>query len=162
MMGLARAAAFVLAALLLAGAGTRFALSQERAAAQQPAAACRAGDFRVVLDVGHTAEVPGAISAHGIPEFLFNLRLAESAKQKLVEAGFDRTALLVTDRKPPLGLFERVWHANKLGADLFIAIALACLFFEIIKSARVGMKSMTVTAPSAVSNSVSRISVSAR
>ena len=122
MTGPARPAAIVLAALLLAGAGTRFALSQERAPAQPPAAACRAGDFRVVLDVGHTAEVPGAISAHGIPEFLFNLRLAENVKQKLVEAGFDKTALLVTDRKPPLGLFERVWHANRLGADLFIAI----------------------------------------
>jgi len=122
MMGPARAVAIVVAALSLMCASARLALSEERAPAAAPAAACRAGDFRVVLDVGHTAEVPGAISAHGIPEFLFNLRLAEDIKQKLVEAGFDKTALLVTDRKPPLGLFERVWHANKIGADLFIAI----------------------------------------
>lgn len=118
MMGPARAATMVVAALSLACAGARLALSEEHA----PAASCRPGDFRVVLDVGHTAEVPGAISAHGIPEFLFNLRLAEDVKQKLGEAGFDKTALLVTERKPPLGLFERVWHANKLGADLFISI----------------------------------------
>ena len=119
-MASARVAAIILVVLSLACVGARFALSEERAPA--PAASCRAGDFRLVLDVGHTAEVPGAISAHGIPEFLFNLRLAEDAKQKLVEAGFDKTALLVADRKPPLGLFERVWHANKLGADLFISI----------------------------------------
>jgi N-acetylmuramoyl-L-alanine amidase len=117
-----RAAALVLAALPLASAGAPFALSQERAPARAPAPSCQAGDFRVVLDVGHTAEVPGAISAHGIPEFLFNLRLAEDAKRKLVEAGFGKTALLVTDKAPPLGLFERVWRANKLDADLFIAI----------------------------------------
>ena len=118
----ARAGAVGLATLALLCAGARLALSQEGAATPAPASACRAADFRVVLDVGHTAEVPGAISAHGIPEFLFNLRLAEDAKQKLVEAGFDKTALLITDKAPPLGLFERVWHANKLGADLFIAI----------------------------------------
>ena len=116
-----RTAAAVFAAVSLA-CGAGLARSEERASTPAPVAACRAGDFRVVLDVGHTAEVPGAISAHGIPEFLFNLRLAEDAKQKLVEAGFDKTALLVTDKAPPLGLFERVWHANKLGADLFIAI----------------------------------------
>jgi N-acetylmuramoyl-L-alanine amidase len=121
-MVLARAAATVLAALSLACAGARLAASEERASAQAPAAACRAADFRVVLDVGHTAEVPGALSAHGIPEFLFNLRLAEGIKQKLVEAGFDKTALLVVDKAPPLGLFERVWSATKRGADLFISI----------------------------------------
>ena len=120
MMGPARVVAIIVVALSLVCAGASLALGEERAPA--PAAVCRAGDFRVVLDVGHTAEVPGAISAHGIPEFLFNLRLAEDAKQKLIEAGFDKTALFITDRKPPLGLFERVWHANKLGADLFVAI----------------------------------------
>jgi N-acetylmuramoyl-L-alanine amidase len=122
MMGPARVAAAVVAALLLACAGARPAWSEERAPAQPPTASCRAADFRVVLDVGHTAEVPGAISAHGIPEFLFNLRLAEDAKQALVNAGFDNTALFVTDKAPPLGLFERVWFAEKFRADLYIAI----------------------------------------
>lgn len=117
-----RAVAVVFAALSLACAGARLARGEEQAPAQAAATSCRAADFRVVLDVGHTAEVPGAISAHGIPEFLFNLRLAEDAKQKLDEAGFAKTALLVTDKAPPLGLLERVWRANKLGADLFIAI----------------------------------------
>jgi N-acetylmuramoyl-L-alanine amidase len=122
MRGPARTAAAVVAALALACAGARLAAGEEPAAAPAPAASCRAADFRVVLDVGHTAEVPGAISAHGIPEFLFNLRLAEDAKQKLVKAGFDKTTLLVTDKPPPLGLLERAWRANKLGADLFIAL----------------------------------------
>jgi N-acetylmuramoyl-L-alanine amidase len=117
-----RAAAVVFAALSLACGSVRLAWSEDRAPVPAPAAACRTADFRVVLDVGHTAEVPGAISSHGIPEFLFNLRLAENTKQALLKAGFDKTTLLVTEKAPPLGLFERAWRANKLGTDLFIAL----------------------------------------
>lgn len=110
-----------LSAVFAAGAPT--ASSEERAAPAQPSVAeCRPGDFRVVLDVGHTADVPGAISAHGIPEYVFNMRLAADVKDALVKAGFDRTVLLVTDQAPPRGLFERAWSANKLDADLFISI----------------------------------------
>jgi N-acetylmuramoyl-L-alanine amidase len=124
----ARAASFLVcfvfvALSVLCVAGTRLGLSEERAPAPaQPVAACRPADFRVVLDVGHTPQVPGAISAHGIPEYVFNMRLAADVKDALVKAGFDKTVLLLTDTAPPLGLFERASSANKLGADLFIAI----------------------------------------
>src|ERR1700761_7753791 len=107
-------------AVLVAEAPT--ALSEERPLAQPSVAACRPADFRVVLDVGHTADVPGAISAHGVPEYVFNMRLAADIKDALVKAGFDKTVLLVTDQAPPRGLFERAWSANKLNADLFISI----------------------------------------
>lgn len=118
---------FVFSVLVVAlwavfAAGAPTALSEERPPAQPSVAACQPGDFRVVLDVGHTADVPGAISAHGIPEYVFNMRLAADIKDALVKAGFDRTVLLVTDQAPPLGLFERAWSANKLNADLFISI----------------------------------------
>jgi N-acetylmuramoyl-L-alanine amidase len=105
----------------LFGAG---ASSEERAPgpAQSAVAACGAADFRVVLDVGHTPAVPGAISAHGIPEYVFNMRLAADMRDALVQAGFDKTVLLLTDTAPPLGLFERAASANKLKADLFIAV----------------------------------------
>jgi N-acetylmuramoyl-L-alanine amidase len=109
-----------LLAVLAAGAPT--ALSEERPPAQPSVAACQPGDFRVVLDVGHTADVPGAISARGIPEYVFNMRLAADIKDALVEAGFDKTVLLVTDQAPPLGLLKRAWSANKLDADLFVSI----------------------------------------
>jgi N-acetylmuramoyl-L-alanine amidase len=116
---------FILLVALLAvfAAGAPTAWSEERAApAQLSVAECRPADFRVVLDVGHTADVPGAISAHGIPEYVFNMRLAADVKDALVKAGFDKTVLLITDQAPPLGLFERAWSANKLNADLFISI----------------------------------------
>lgn len=129
MMTAPRAASFfvfltLFAALLAAFAAAPPAASgEQRAAPAQPSvAACRPTDFRVVLDVGHTADVPGAISAHGIPEYVFNMRLAADLKDALVKAGFDKTVLLVTDQAPPLGLFERAWSANRLDADLFISI----------------------------------------
>ena len=51
-------------------------------------AKCDPAAFRVVVDVGHTAEVPGAISARGVPEYAFNLRLAQTIDRHLAAAGF--------------------------------------------------------------------------
>lgn len=110
-----------LATALCAGPGP--ARSEDAAAAAKPKpAGCQRGNFRVVLDVGHTVEVPGAISAHGVPEYQFNLQLATDAKAALVAAGFDKTVLLITSKPPPYGLFERAFRANAMAADLFIAI----------------------------------------
>jgi N-acetylmuramoyl-L-alanine amidase len=92
------------------------------AAAKPPAASCARSAFRTVVDVGHTAEVPGAISARGIAEYTFNLQLGQDIAQALVAAGFDRTTLLVTAAAPPAGLIQRAIKANALPADLFIAI----------------------------------------
>lgn len=89
---------------------------------KSPDAACRRPAFRVVVDVGHTVEVPGAISARGVPEYQFNLNLAQEVKQTLVGAGFDKTALLITTTAPWMGLVERAAQANKMRADLFISI----------------------------------------
>ena len=57
---------------------------------------CDRSQFRVVLDVGHTVESPGANSARNVPEYDFNLRLATQIKRSLIEDGFDKTVLLVT------------------------------------------------------------------
>jgi N-acetylmuramoyl-L-alanine amidase len=84
--------------------------------------ACQPSGFRVVLDVGHTARVPGADSARGAPEYIFNLQLADTIKQTLVTAGFSKTIRLITARAPWAGLLERAARANELRADLFIAI----------------------------------------
>src|SRR5262245_420072 len=59
------------------------------------AASCDRAQFRVVLDVGHTAQSPGAASARGVDEFDFNLRLAKEINRKLLDMGFTRTVLLV-------------------------------------------------------------------
>ena len=75
-----------------------------------------------MIDVGHTVDVPGAISARGIPEYAFNLQLAKQVKQSLADAGFGEATLLITATAPWRGLFERAARANAMHADLFIAI----------------------------------------
>jgi N-acetylmuramoyl-L-alanine amidase len=91
-------------------------------AAAPVSARCQRSEFRVLVDVGHTADVPGAISAHGVPEYDFNLHLGQDIKQALTDAGFDKTTLLITSTAPPDGLFERAHAANAMRANLFIAI----------------------------------------
>ena len=87
------------------------------------AATCtRAARFRVALDVGHTADVPGALSARGMTEYAFNLRLAREIEKELRAAGFDSTVLMITAEAPPVGLFRRAARASALRADLFLAI----------------------------------------
>jgi N-acetylmuramoyl-L-alanine amidase len=126
MIGFRRAALglSVLLAIALVGADRHAARSQEQAGgtAKPAAARCHRSAFRVVVDVGHTVDVPGAISARGVPEYAFNLQLAQDVKQTLVDAGFENTVLLVTDKAPPEGLIERALKANAIPADLFIAI----------------------------------------
>jgi N-acetylmuramoyl-L-alanine amidase len=91
-------------------------------ASQTASENCARSTFRVVVDVGHTLEVPGAMSSRGVPEYTFNLELARQIKQALVDAGFEQTVLLITATAPWRGLFERAVRANAMHADLFIAI----------------------------------------
>jgi N-acetylmuramoyl-L-alanine amidase len=91
-------------------------------AAKPAVGICHPETFRVVVDVGHTAAVPGAMSARGATEYSFNLALAQDAKQALVDAGFAKTELLITDKPPPQGLMVRAAEANRLPADLFLSI----------------------------------------
>ena len=106
------------------GLGRQPAWSEDHApnAAAPARSNCQRSAFRAVIDVGHTVEVPGAISARGVPEYQFNLRLAQQIKQTLVDDGFGKTALLITATAPTPGLFERAARANALRADLFISI----------------------------------------
>ncbi|HXW26300.1 MAG TPA: N-acetylmuramoyl-L-alanine amidase [Xanthobacteraceae bacterium] len=92
------------------------------AAQKPPEAACDRSIFRVVVDVGHTADAPGAVSARGAHEFDFNLRLATLIEHQLIEAGFARTILLVTEGRAMPGLAKRVGRANRSHADLFLSI----------------------------------------
>jgi len=107
--------AIVVAALSLAA-------SNEPSFAQAKGEACVPAAFRVVLDVGHTAAVPGALSARGVTEYSFNMQLADAIRQALLEAGFQQTTKLITAAAPWRGLFQRAMRANDAHADLFIAI----------------------------------------
>jgi len=83
---------------------------------------CPRSTFRVVVDVGHTVDVPGAMSARGIAEYAFNLQLAPDTHQGLLDAGFQQSVLLITATAPWRGLVERAIRANSMHANLFIAI----------------------------------------
>lgn len=90
--------------------------------AKSGAASCVRPDFRVVLDVGHSARSPGAKSARGADEFDFNLRLAKQIDQALLEAGFAKAVLMVTDGRANRSLYTRVARANDLSANLLLSI----------------------------------------
>ena len=85
-------------------------------------ASCNPAKFRIVLDVGHTAESEGAISARNVAEFVFNLHLAQRIVEQLKADGFSETRLLVTEGKAKPSLFKRVAAANDFGANLFLSI----------------------------------------
>ena len=90
--------------------------------AKSGAASCSRPDFRVVLDVGHTAKSPGAKSARGADEFNFNLRLAKQVDQALLAAGFAKTVLMVSEGPGVRSMYARVARANKLSANLLLSI----------------------------------------
>ena len=83
---------------------------------------CARSAFRVLIDVGHMATSPGADSACGVPEYEFNLKLADVIAKSLHEAGFDKTIRLVTSGSRLGSLFQRAASANSLQGDLFVSI----------------------------------------
>lgn len=85
-------------------------------------AQCDRAEFRAVLDVGHSVQVPGAVSARGVTEYDYNLRLASLIEKKLIEKGFGKTVLMITSGLALPSLVKRVAAANALPADLFVSI----------------------------------------
>jgi N-acetylmuramoyl-L-alanine amidase len=110
--------------LIIAALGSHSARvgGEEADAATSPGATCDRAAFRLVVDVGHTTQVPGAKSARGLREFDFNLRLAALIERQLLDAGFARTVLLVTDGPKLESLARRVARANATHADLLLSI----------------------------------------
>ena len=83
---------------------------------------CEPAKFRIAVDVGHTVESEGATSSRNVPEFSFNLRLAQQIAESLKTSGFTATRLLVTEGKAKPSLFKRVAVANDMEANLFLSI----------------------------------------
>jgi N-acetylmuramoyl-L-alanine amidase len=83
---------------------------------------CERSAFRVVVDVGHTVEKPGADSSRGVTEYSYNLQLADETMHALLKAGFEKAVRLITETAPLRGLLERAARANAMHADLFISI----------------------------------------
>jgi len=120
------AVAVSLIPLLLSPVDPGHAAGTRKAAKTKPKApvpeACEPRKYRIVVDVGHTAEAYGALSARNDPEFGFNVVLAKLITTKLKAEGFAATRLLITDGKARPSLFKRVGTANDGRADLFLSI----------------------------------------
>ena len=83
---------------------------------------CNRTSFRLLIDVGHTEEAAGAVSARGMSEYAFNLTLARELGEELRERGFDQTAVMITEGKTRPGLGARVARINKIAPDLMLSI----------------------------------------
>jgi N-acetylmuramoyl-L-alanine amidase len=121
MRRIATIACVILAVLITHGAWHR-AWSEQADATKPAGPTCDRAAFRLVVDVGHTAQVPGAKSARGLREYDFNLRLAKLIEKGLVDAGFAKTVLLVTEGPALQSLARRVARANATRADLLLSI----------------------------------------
>ncbi len=101
-----------LALIFLTGA----ALPLEAAHAQ-----CARDAFPVAVDIGHTVEDPGAMSARGIPEFIFNMALGRDVEKALADAGFPARRIIVSG-KGKQQLSRRVAAAAAFSPALVISI----------------------------------------
>ena len=83
---------------------------------------CDPEQFAVAVDVGHSSQDPGALSARGLPEYEYNLRLAQRIGKKLSNAGYRKTMVLVTAGRGRPALSARVARAKAMPADLFLSV----------------------------------------
>jgi N-acetylmuramoyl-L-alanine amidase len=84
--------------------------------------AAGAKDFRVAIDVGHSASSPGAISARGVPEYNFNRNMARLLLAKLQQDPRFRGSFIVNDTGERVSLSSRPVIAENRGADVFLSI----------------------------------------
>ena len=82
---------------------------------------CNASKFRVAIDIGHTPNQPGAISARGGKEYDFNRKLALSLILKLRKEGFS-SAFVINLEGREISLRTRTVIAETHGADIIISI----------------------------------------
>ena len=91
------------------------------AAATDAHAACQRERFPVAIDIGHTEEAPGAISARGIPEFAFNMALGRDVERALRAAGFPARRIIVSGRGREQ-LSRRIAAAKELAPAVLISV----------------------------------------
>ena len=117
------ASAWVAAGLLMFTVGGTPSTAQT-SGSHKPAvlAQCDAARFHVIIDVGHTPEVPGAISARGVTEYDYNLKLSKAIDARLTEAGFSRATLMTGSGEAIPSLIKRTTQVNAAAPDLVISV----------------------------------------
>jgi N-acetylmuramoyl-L-alanine amidase len=83
---------------------------------------CRAGGFKIAIDIGHTPKSPGAISARGVPEYLFNKNIGTRLQKKLKQDKRFKGSFIINESGENISLSTRAAIANHRGADLLISI----------------------------------------
>jgi N-acetylmuramoyl-L-alanine amidase len=83
---------------------------------------CDPSTFKIMVDIGHTIQASGAMSARGVTEHTFNSNLAKKIAESLRDAGYRNTDLLTATGTGKLQLEQRTARANALGVNLLLSI----------------------------------------
>jgi len=81
-----------------------------------------AGDFIVAVDIGHTINSPGATSARGVPEYLFNQTIGTLLYQQLRRDKRFKGSFIINATGEDISLAARAAIANQRGAHLLVSI----------------------------------------
>jgi N-acetylmuramoyl-L-alanine amidase len=84
--------------------------------------ACWAGDFIVAIDIGHTINIPGATSARGVPEYLFNQNIGTLLHRQLRQDKRFKGSFIINETGEDISLSGRAAIANQRGAHLLVSI----------------------------------------
>ena len=83
---------------------------------------CRAEDFIIAIDLGHTINSPGATSARGVPEYRFNRNIGTLLHQQLLQDMRFRRSFIINETGDDISLPARAAIANQRGAHLLVSI----------------------------------------
>lgn len=81
-----------------------------------------AGDVKVAIDIGHTSHRPGAVSARGRPEYLFNKNIGSLLYQNLLRDTRFKGSFMINETGDDISLAARAASANRQGAALLVSI----------------------------------------
>jgi len=81
-----------------------------------------AREFCLAIDIGHTPRSPGATSARGVPEYLFNKNIATRLYKKLKQDERFKGSFLINESGDNISLATRAAIAQRRGADLLLSI----------------------------------------
>jgi len=84
--------------------------------------ACWAEDFIIAIDIGHTINIPGAISARGAPEYFFNQNIGTLLHQRLLKDTRFKRSFIINETGADISLPARAAIANQRGAHLLVSI----------------------------------------
>jgi N-acetylmuramoyl-L-alanine amidase len=83
---------------------------------------CWAGDFIIAIDIGHTINSPGATSARGVTEYLFNQNIGALLHKQLLQDKRFKRSFIINETGDDISLSARAAIANQQGAHLLVSI----------------------------------------